>query len=53
MEKLSSAGNILVDVGTICQKHGLKESQLPRGLLDGLRSFQRYLSPLFLKCLLV
>jgi hypothetical protein len=45
MDKLENVRNILVDVGTFCQRHGLKKEQLPSGLLDALKPFQRYRFP--------
>jgi hypothetical protein len=46
MEKLANVGSIVVNVGTMCQRHGLKEEELPPDLLSVLGSFQKYLSSL-------
>jgi hypothetical protein len=42
-EKLKNVGSVVVDVGTMCQKHGLKEEELPSDLLTVLGSLQRCL----------
>jgi hypothetical protein len=50
MDKLENVGNILLEVGTFCQRHGLKKEQLPSGLLDALEPFQRCLFPFVKIC---
>ena len=52
MEKLQSVGRVVVDVGQMCQEHGLKKEDLPSGLLTVFASLQRYLFTL-LKCSVV
>jgi hypothetical protein len=46
MEKLVNVGSVVVNVGTMCQRHGLKEEELPPDLLNVSGSFQRYIYPL-------
>jgi hypothetical protein len=43
MEKLHNVGNVVVDVGKMCQRHGLKKEELPSDLLTVLGSLQRCL----------
>ena len=43
MEKLHNVGTVVVYVGKMCQRHGLKKDELPSDLLTVLGSLQRYL----------
>jgi hypothetical protein len=42
-EKLKNVGSVVVDVGKMCQKYGLKKEELPSDLLTVLGSLQRCL----------
>jgi hypothetical protein len=41
MQKLENVGSVLVDVGDMCQKHDLKEEELPTNIRTVLGSLQR------------
>ncbi|KAH9971659.1 hypothetical protein BGW80DRAFT_429393 [Lactifluus volemus] len=43
MEKLVKVGSVIVNVGNMCQNHGLKLEELPSDLLAIFESFQRCL----------
>jgi hypothetical protein len=43
MEKLHNVGTVVVYVGKMCQRHGLKKEELPSDLLTVLGTLQRCL----------
>jgi hypothetical protein len=42
MEKLADIASIVIDVGKLCQAHGLVEEDLPDGIRNILKSLHRY-----------
>jgi hypothetical protein len=42
-EKLKNVGSVVADVGTMCQRHGLKKEELPSDLLTVLGSLEKCL----------
>lgn len=42
MEKLADIANVIIDVGELCQAHGIVEDNLPDGVRKILKSLHRY-----------